>query len=143
VLDVNASMRRCVSLPTWRLVGRPLAEVVHPDDHDRLQAALRGAGTRRRVEVRLLRVDGIAVWCEVATTRCLNPDGAAYLLTQFVDVHGRKVQELELETATRRDVLTGLANRSALTCALAGLLDPTGGGPVRRCCSSTSTGSRR
>ena len=119
VREVNAALRRLLSASTRELVGSPLALRVHPQDRPALDVALSGGGTRgQSVEVRVLRADGVALWCELATTRSRSLQGEPYVMVQVLDVHGRKTQELALEAAAQRDPLTGLANRHALSLRL-------------------------
>ncbi len=98
VLETNPALRRLTSLRDRALVGRPLADQVLLEDRPRLLRALQGT-FGQPAEVRLLRVDGRQVWCELATTRSLDPDGEVSVLAQFLDVDARKRQECELERA--------------------------------------------
>jgi diguanylate cyclase (GGDEF)-like protein/PAS domain S-box-containing protein len=132
VQDTNAALRRFLAQPARRLAGTPLDLLAHPADRPVLRRALTGTGTGSApVEVRLVRIDGAAMWCEVGTTATADLDGQPFWLVQVVDVHARKTQEIALEAAARRDPLTGLANRDALTAQLQAALDPhTGTGAL-------------
>ena len=124
ILETNPALRRLTSLREQALVGRPLADHVPLEDRPRLLRALAGQGTGAGpVELRVLRVDGTPVWCELATTISTDADGGTSALAQFLDVDARKRQELTLEKAARRDPLTGLANRSQLGPLVQALLD--------------------
>jgi diguanylate cyclase (GGDEF)-like protein/PAS domain S-box-containing protein len=115
VVEINPALRRLTSLREQSMVGRPLADHVADEDRARLLQALTSSGTGAEpVEVRLQRVDGTRVWCEVATTLSADPDGEVSVLAQCLDVDARERQELTLERAARRDPLTGLSNRSEL-----------------------------
>ncbi|MGI8683794.1 MAG: PAS domain S-box protein [Acidimicrobiales bacterium] len=115
VLETNPALRRLTSLRQQALIGRPLTDHVPLEDRPRLLRALGAQGTGAApVELRVLRVDGRPVWCELATTLSTDPDGDVSVLAQFLDVDARKLQELALEAAAGRDPLTGLANRSQL-----------------------------
>ena len=115
VLETNPALRRLTSLRQQALIGRPLTDHVPLEDRPRLLQALGAQGTGAEpVELRVLRVDGRPVWCELATTLSTGPDGDVSVLAQFLDVDARKLQELALETAAGQDPLTGLANRSQL-----------------------------
>ena len=115
VRDANPALRRFLSVPTSRLLGRRLSELVHADDAALLADVLAGAGTGTSpVELRLLRQDGVAVWCELATSNASSAGGAPYVLAQLLDVHDRKNHELALERAANQDPLTGLGNRQVL-----------------------------
>ena len=131
VRDANPALRRFLSVSTSRLVGHRLHDLVHPDDQGLLSLALSGAGTGANpVEVRLLRQDGVAVWCELATTVSNEPTGTAYVLAQLLDVHERKNHEFALEQAAIHDPLTGLGNRQVLVRALERCLKAGSGATV-------------
>ncbi len=125
LLDANPALRRFLGRPTGNLVGRPLRDLAHPDDQPQLETAMQGSGTGTEpVEARFLRLDGAAVWCELATTIDLGLDGVPYVLAQLVDVHARKQHEMALRRAALHDRLTGAANRQVLDERLEELLDP-------------------
>ncbi|MCW2607563.1 MAG: hypothetical protein JWO60_2256 [Frankiales bacterium] len=120
VQAVNAALRRLLGLPTRLVVGRPLAALVHPDDHGLLREVLDGLGrSSSPVELRLLALSGGTVWCDVAATSAQGRGGEPHVLVQMVDVSARLHREQELEKAARRDALTGLGNRAALDAILA------------------------
>lgn len=123
VLEANPALRRFLSVPTARLVGRRLSELVHPGDLGSLRRALAGTGALP-VELRVLRADRTPVWCEIATTLGRDASGEAHVLAQLLDVDARRTNELALERAASQDPLTGLGNRSVLDRELAALLDP-------------------
>ncbi|MDQ6648860.1 MAG: PAS domain S-box protein [Actinomycetota bacterium] len=128
VLEANPALRRLTSLRQRNLVGQKLTHHVAADDRRRLQRVLAGPGTGAQpAELRLLRADGTGIWCELATTVTVEPDGSVSVLAQFLDVHARKLQELSLERAARRDPLTGLANRTELVTRIRKLLDGPAG----------------
>ncbi len=131
VLHANAALQRLLDLPEDGLMSRPLASLVAPLDRERLNVALAAAGAAHLavepVEVRFVRSDGAAVWCEVAVTAAEDHDGDSFLLVQLADVHDRKLREAALQHAVMRDGLTGLMNRGALTEALGARLAPGSG----------------
>ncbi len=128
VVEANPALRRLTAQRSDALVGRPLSEHVAADDVRRLHRTLAGPGTGAEpVEVRLLRADGTALWCELATTVSTDTDGTPSVLAQFLDVDARKTQESSLEQAAFRDPLTRLANRSRLVPSIQALL---GTGPT-------------
>lgn len=129
--EVNPALRRLTGRRTSALLGRDLARLVHPHDADALAHTLTGRGTGTRpVEVRVLRVDGSAVWCELATTMSTNIDGTCGVLVQLLDVDARKEQELRLEHAAAQDPLTGLGNRAGLLQRTQALIDGGQGGAI-------------
>ena len=125
VREVNPALRRLSGRRTGDLIGTSLASLVHADDQRRLARVLCGPGTGAEpVEVRLVRVDGSTIWCELATTVSAEVDGMTSILVQLLDVDGRKAQEHVLELAAQHDPLTGLGNRSRLLSRIEALLDP-------------------
>ena len=124
VREVNPALRRLTGLRSTALVGQSLARHVHPDDRGRLGLVIDGPGTGADpAEVRLVRSDQSAVWCELATTVSTGTDGQSTVLAQFLNVDARKAQEFALELAARHDPLTSLANRSQLTVLIQTALD--------------------
>lgn len=123
VCQVNPALRRLLARPSRLFVGRPVQELVHPEDRALLRGALVGTGGQP-VELRLLRVDGAPVWCELATT---TGSGPGPVLAQLLDVDARKRKERQLERAAEVDVLTGLDDRAVVDRELRRLLDPARG----------------
>ena len=130
VEQANAALRRLLSQPTRRLVGRELAELASPDDREGLRAATTDRTRAAPVEARLVRADGTPIWCEVSTRWFQPPGGVPYVLVQVLDVHARKTHELVLEDVASRDALTGLDNRHVLDRRLGDLLHDSGGAYV-------------
>lgn len=125
VLQANAALRRFLAKPSAAIEGRPLEDHAHPDDAGRVAEAVTGAGTGQEPrEVRLVRVDGRPVWCELAATPTTSADGTRHVLVQVMDVQARKTHERRLELAAQSDPLTGLANRTVLSAELSRHLDP-------------------
>jgi PAS domain S-box-containing protein/diguanylate cyclase (GGDEF)-like protein len=100
------------------VVGRPLLELVHPDDAERAATGLT-AGHRAQVEVRLR--NGYGAWRDtewsVSDHRWLSAVGA--IVVHVRDVSERKELERTLHRAASADQLTGLPNRREL-CRAAG-----------------------
>ncbi|MCW2779004.1 MAG: putative signaling protein, partial [Frankiales bacterium] len=119
VQAVNAALRRLLGTPSRLVVGRLLADLVHPEDRPQLAALLAAERTPGPVELRLLGLHGGTVWCDVAATRATGRGGEPHVLVQLVDVSARLHREQELEQAARRDPLTGLGNRTHLESLLA------------------------
>ncbi len=81
--------------------------------------ALSGRGTLATTEFMAIRADQSQVWCESHTRATLGDDGLAVGLVSIIrDIGARKALERRLSEADTTDVLTGLANRRALTSAL-------------------------
>ncbi len=97
------------------LADLPLGELVHPQDRDRVQAALRqiraGGARNHSDDWRILRADGTCVEVEV-TCRNLREDRTVHgLVLTLRDVTERRELERQLTHRAFHDSLTGLANR--------------------------------
>ncbi|MFL5895518.1 MAG: GGDEF domain-containing protein [Thermoleophilaceae bacterium] len=118
--DVNPAWQRTLGYRLDEIVGRPSAELVHPDDRDdsiRHRAQL-AAGTDDAVEFenRYRSRDGRWIWLEW-WARAAPVEGLIYASAR--DITARKDREAELERAALVDPLTGLANRRGFERALA------------------------
>jgi diguanylate cyclase (GGDEF)-like protein/PAS domain S-box-containing protein len=97
------------------LVASDFAQSVR-DAHLR---ALSSRGTLTTTEFMALRSDQSMVWCESRTRAIFGDDGLAVGLVSIIrDVSARKALEMKLSAATTTDILTGLANRRAITAEL-------------------------
>ena len=96
-------------------VGRPLGDLVHPEDRLRLrlflaQAAL-SSGVSGSVELRTASATGWITMEAVATNLLAEPEIAGIVLS-LRDIRERKALEDELMQRALHDPLTGLANRA-------------------------------
>ncbi|WP_019927968.1 sensor domain-containing diguanylate cyclase [Nocardia sp. BMG111209] len=129
VVDANPALRAMLGLPLARLRGRPVADLVHPDDrgelHSRIAGELMAAGEGTlRLELRYAHDDGGEGWAAWAVT--LVPESAAraaYLLIVGEDTTQRRALQTELHRQARHDPLTGLPNRRQLIDTMAELID--------------------
>ncbi|MFF0487876.1 diguanylate cyclase domain-containing protein [Nocardia sp. NPDC004068] len=128
VVDVNPALSAMLGLPGRRLRGRPVAELVHPDDRDHMRERVygellaSGSGTIR-LELRYLLPDGGSGWAAWAITLVPASGGrAAYLLVVGEDTTQRRALQAELHRQARHDPLTGLPNRRQLVDALSRII---------------------
>jgi PAS domain S-box-containing protein len=99
--DVNPALCAMLGRPPAELLGRPIAEVMHPEDArataerpDRHRPAV---GEVRRAEERFLRGDGSVLWASVTSGAVADESGRVRLLTlQIEDVSERKAAEAAL-----------------------------------------------
>jgi diguanylate cyclase (GGDEF)-like protein/PAS domain S-box-containing protein len=96
-------------------IGRPIAELVHPDDRARvdrgLGRCLDGAGTQT-FTARVLHEDGTWVHVEVIADNRLGDPNVRGLLLSLRDIGERRALEEQLRHQAFHDPLTGLANRT-------------------------------
>jgi diguanylate cyclase (GGDEF)-like protein/PAS domain S-box-containing protein len=94
---VNPAFERTLGYDQEELLGRPMAEFVHPDDRN-------GTGG----ENRYLDVDGDIHWLEW-TSVTIPDEELIYAVAR--DVTDRKMLEQKMELLSRSDPLTGVFNR--------------------------------
>jgi len=128
VVDANPALATMVGKPLARLRGRPVSELVHPDDRDEVQSRIfeelfaAGSGTVR-LELRYTRADGGGGWAAWAITLVPETGGrAAYLLMVGEDTTQRRALQAELRRQARHDPLTGLPNRRQLIDTLSQII---------------------
>jgi diguanylate cyclase (GGDEF)-like protein/PAS domain S-box-containing protein len=99
-LRVNQSLCEILGRSEEEIVGSTSAGFTHPDDLSvtgEAFEALRGAGTRIRVEKRYLRPDGQVVWASTAGTAIKGADGdVTYVVSHFRDVTEQRLAEEQL-----------------------------------------------
>ena len=99
-----------------------LAESIDPADYERLRAAMadvaEGTTAQAEVEFRVQR-DRTSRWLLLRVRAARRPHQPTLVGGTVCDIHRRKLLELRLREEPRRDGLTGLANRAALSDRLA------------------------
>jgi PAS domain S-box-containing protein len=108
----NAELGRMIGLErVEELVGRPLLELLHPDEHDSIRELLRDAqrsGVRER-ERRVLRRDGTVRIFEISSLPVIFEDDVAFLAICH-DLTERKRMEERLALAERMALVGRLAS---------------------------------
>ncbi|MBF6065610.1 diguanylate cyclase [Nocardia terpenica] len=132
VVDVNPTFAAMVGATPAELRGRPVAELVDPEDREEVQTRVfenliaAGSGTER-LEVRYVRADGAVGWAAWAITLVPETGGrTAYLLVVGEDTTQRRALQAELHRQARHDPLTGLPNRRQLVDALSKIIADAG-----------------
>jgi diguanylate cyclase (GGDEF)-like protein/PAS domain S-box-containing protein len=92
--------------------GRPLLEMVHPDDAGRVAVMLRDAAQGRLLNVRLRAFDGTIRWFDVESSVLNADEDLSGILLTCHDVGERKGLQDQLTFQASHDELTGLANRA-------------------------------
>jgi diguanylate cyclase (GGDEF)-like protein/PAS domain S-box-containing protein len=129
LVDVNQKFCDMLGYRQDEIIGRPINDITHPDDH--------GVGARFRAEVaqgevesvssekRFIRKDGSLIWVNHATSLARGRNGEPiHLITVAENISERKQAEEKLTQLAHYDVLTSLPNRmlffDRLKLALAG-----------------------
>ena len=101
------------------LAGRSLLELVHPDHIAAVKAALDDCSAHGQTVTYLARNKAQQyIWTETAFKAVGAEDGDRAVISVSRNVNSRKELERDLKDAARRDPLTGLPNRVALTESL-------------------------
>ena len=104
--------------PPGSLTGRPLADLVHPDDRVLLQLVCETGGTEQP-DLRLMGADGSYRSFAVRATRLLDHPEVEGIVLNARDVTDHRLLEAELHHQALHDALTGLPNRTLLADRLA------------------------
>jgi diguanylate cyclase (GGDEF)-like protein/PAS domain S-box-containing protein len=117
--EANGMLERVGDYAPKALNGRPLAELVDPEDTSVLELAgelSAGARDYGEVEHRFRRQDGALIWCRTVMTLVRDAAGApAHVIGMLEDISDRKREEEDLVRRAMHDGLTGLPNRELFT----------------------------
>src|SRR5882724_6342887 len=94
ILAANPAACELLGRAVDEVVGVPVSRFIHPDEQEdsrsHIVALARGATETGRLERRLVRADGTAVWIDTQSQLVLDADGSpAYLQAMFQDVTDR------------------------------------------------------
>jgi diguanylate cyclase (GGDEF)-like protein/PAS domain S-box-containing protein len=101
------------------VLGRPLTDLVHPEDVWAVLAARGRAGPAPVPDIRLRTAAGDHRWFDIEVARLGAGQYAGCVLLTCHDITERRDLEQELHRRVRHDTLTGLPNRAALAHHLA------------------------
>ncbi|MEZ4317162.1 MAG: ATP-binding protein [Myxococcota bacterium] len=140
-VDANEPALRLLGVERDALLGRSILDFAHPSDHASIVERLR-SGTEDRIEVRVMRADGVAVWCELHARQAVV-DGAVVRMVVARDVseavrartlHERMLQAQRLDglgllasgiAHDFNNLLVGVLGNAELVELHQGLSDPT------------------
>lgn len=118
VIRENPAVARILGFGVDGLVGRTLAEVIHPDDanvdYGLLADVVSGVRESAEVELRFMTAAGRTIWGRLSIARAPSlEDAAPLLIATLMDVTIERERELSALQRAQTDPLTGLANRPA------------------------------
>ncbi|WP_225753800.1 bifunctional diguanylate cyclase/phosphodiesterase [Actinotalea sp. Marseille-Q4924] len=118
ILEANQTLADLVGRAPEDLMGRPSAELHHPDDlaaaFDELARMAAGSSSGFQQERRLRRADGGWAWVRVTASVVQREGSPSYVIEHVEDVTARRAAEAELAHRALYDALTGLGNRTLL-----------------------------
>jgi diguanylate cyclase (GGDEF)-like protein/PAS domain S-box-containing protein len=124
---VNGAVTRRGGYVVEELLGRPALELVHPDDVDRVQAALADVvgGERHTCSLtfRFRSRDGGYSWFDGRAVNLVDEPAVGAILVSLHDVTQRVETEEQLAHQATHDPLTGVPNRALFLDRLAHLLE--------------------
>jgi diguanylate cyclase (GGDEF)-like protein/PAS domain S-box-containing protein len=139
VLYVNRACERILGVPPEQLIGRPLTDLLHPDDLARSRATfsrIRAAGGHDVAEARVRHADGGWRWVETSTRLSSSGDivGAVFVMRDISerivererDDHAQALEQLALQISQqvlRQNVHAGMAELNFFAGEVARLFD--------------------
>ncbi len=118
ILFASPSYERLLGHKPAKMVGRLGTDLVHPDDHAMLAAALANRIEDERdsgeVEIRFRHADGTYRWLVISGVNKLHDPLVAGIVVTSRDITARKQTEEALEFQAAHDALTTLPNRFLL-----------------------------
>ncbi|HEX6595808.1 MAG TPA: EAL domain-containing protein, partial [Acidimicrobiales bacterium] len=133
VVYSSSSVQRVFGLSPHEVVGRAFADLVHPEDAERVADALAAAGAGEvlpLLECRLAHADGDWRHVETALNDMFDDPVVRGLVLNSRDISERKSLEDELRRRALHDDLTGLANRGLFAERLEHRLATRSGGSL-------------
>jgi diguanylate cyclase (GGDEF)-like protein/PAS domain S-box-containing protein len=115
----SPSVRQIFGYEPDQIMGVRLADLVHPEDSERIVANFRviaaEVGATNVAECRIRHADGSWIHTETRLTNLINVPAINGIVLNSRDVTERHTLEAELRHQAFHDALTGLANRSLFT----------------------------
>jgi diguanylate cyclase (GGDEF)-like protein/PAS domain S-box-containing protein len=120
LLYVNGAAADAVKQAPEHLIGRPMLDLVHPEDRARVDREFRRVVARRLsggMTVFRLRATPFGPWrtMETIVDNLLDDPTIAGILISGRDITDQRAHEADLQRVAYRDPLTGLSNRAEIT----------------------------
>ncbi|MEV6305688.1 diguanylate cyclase [Actinoplanes sp. NPDC051861] len=111
-----------------RLVGRPIAEFIHPDDAGAVaalgeRAQTTDSSTAHRAELRVRTAGGAWRWHEATVRNLLGNPAVRGIVAHHRDITEHRADRERIAYAATHDGLTGLVNATAFSRSVAEALD--------------------
>ncbi|HTQ61664.1 MAG TPA: PAS domain S-box protein [Candidatus Solibacter sp.] len=123
VAYANAATMSLVGLRPNELVGRPLTDLLHPDEviemQERIRILAKAPGTQRKGRWRLRAKSGEWRWCQATLRNCQNSEGAGEVVASFLDV--TDLHRMEAERQVISEVVHALNETANLDELLNGI----------------------
>jgi diguanylate cyclase (GGDEF)-like protein/PAS domain S-box-containing protein len=135
-IEVNGALTTMLGRSADWLNGRPITDVIHPDDVEsdldmRREAHQTPTASATR-EKRLVQGSGAVMWVQHSIALVRDDDEPTYYVSQFLDITQAREARGNLEFIADHDHLTGLPNRRAVLKSMSTALAhaPRGGSPL-------------
>ena len=118
IVQANEAFCDLLGYARSELIGMNLLDTVHPADRDDVQRFIDPAarlGRSVRVELRLLKRDGTAVWVDLASSLLCDDRGRPlYFFTQALDITARREAEQRAELQAAQHAAVAAVGRTAV-----------------------------
>ena len=115
MIDANPAFCELLDRPASELVGCSALETVYPADRGGAEAFFDRRSGSTRIETRLLRGDGTAVWVELASSVVSDHRGKPlYYFTQMLDITARRAVEGRVALQAAEQAAIAALGRAAI-----------------------------
>ncbi|HUU40761.1 MAG TPA: PAS domain S-box protein [Desulfatiglandales bacterium] len=102
---VNEKFAEIHGYTSQELLGKEYVTLIHPDERERVKQIalkrLKGEPTLNNYEVKRIKKDGTAFWCEVMAVR-IGYKGKPAIMGNILDINDRKIAEKNLEKEQKK-----------------------------------------
>lgn len=119
VVYASPALERVLGLTPEQAVGRPVLDVIQPDDKSTVEPLLaqltKDPGGSVTTQLQVRHVDGSCRWLELVATNQFDDASVSGVIVNVGDVTQARMLQDRLRHDATHDSLTGLANRALLT----------------------------